>query len=100
RAAAAMAPAEPTSAWQPPVAPEIKALFATTIPNAPVVNKKRSMSSRDAFNLSFTENKTPGTQPALPAVGVAQIIPIAAFTSLVPIALLTASNKIGPDKVS
>src|SRR5699024_1465001 len=38
-AAEAMAPAEPTSAWQPPAAPEIKALLATTNPNAPAVNK-------------------------------------------------------------
>ena len=38
-AAAAIAAAEPTSAWQPPAAPEIDALFATMKPNAPEVNK-------------------------------------------------------------
>src|SRR5699024_4171084 len=38
-AAEAIAPAEPTSAWQPPEAPAINALFATTHPNAPAVNK-------------------------------------------------------------
>src|SRR5690625_1788422 len=96
-AAEAIAPAEPTSAWQPPVAPAINALLATIIPKAPDVNKKLIISSRVGFNCSFTANKTPGTQPALPAVGVAQIMPIAAFTSFVPIALLTASNKIEPD---
>ncbi len=38
-AAAAIAAAEPTSAWHPPAAPEIDALLATTNPNAPEVNK-------------------------------------------------------------
>src|SRR5699024_1203931 len=39
-----------------------------------------------------------GTTPAEPAVGVAQILPIAAFTSFVATALLTASNNVAPDK--
>src|SRR5699024_6060104 len=38
-AAEAIALADPTSAWHPPAAPEMKELFATTKPNAPAVNK-------------------------------------------------------------
>src|SRR5699024_276667 len=95
-AAEAMAPAEPTSAWHPPAAPDIIALLATTKPKAPEVNKNRTISSLVGFNCSFTAKRTPGTQPALPAVGVAQITPIAALTSFVAIVLLAASSKIGP----
>src|SRR5699024_4073106 len=79
---------------------EIEALFATTKPKAPDVNKKLIICSRVGFNLFFTANKTPGTIPAAPAVGVAQIVPIAALTSFVATALLTASNNKCPDKVS
>src|SRR5690606_16618887 len=60
-AAAAIAPAEPTSAWQPPAAPEIKALLATTRPKAPEVNKYRIICSRVGFNCSLTANNVPGT---------------------------------------
>src|SRR5699024_7161650 len=95
-APAAIAAAEPTSAWQPPAAPEIDALFATTKPNAPDVSKKFSISFREGSRRGFKPNNTPGTTPADPAVGVAQILPIAAFTSFVATALLTASNNVLP----
>src|SRR5699024_8693684 len=91
-----IAAAEPTSAWQPPAAPEIDALFATTKPNAPDVSKKFSISFREGSRRGFKPNNTPGTTPADPAVGVAQILPIAAFTSFVATALLTASNNVLP----
>ena len=71
--------AEPTSAWHPPAAPEIQALFATTIPKAPAVNKNSIISSRVGRNFSLSANSTPGTVPADPAVGVAQIIPIVVY---------------------
>ncbi|MNH35633.1 hypothetical protein D3C79_963370 [compost metagenome] len=44
----------------------------------------------------FTAKSVPGTTPAEPAVGVAHIVPIAAFTSFVATALLTASNNKSP----
>src|SRR5699024_601758 len=83
RAAAAIALALPTSAWQPPAAPEMFALFATTKPNAPEVNRNLIMSSRDTPCFSFMANNTPGTTPPHPAAVAAQTSPIAAFTSLV-----------------
>src|SRR5699024_11270491 len=92
-----LAAAEPTSAWQPPAAPDIDALFATTNPNAPEVSKKFNISLRVGSSRGFKPNRTPGTTPAEPAVGVAQIFPIAAFTSFVATALLTASNNVAPD---
>src|SRR5699024_5393707 len=82
-AAAAIAEALPTSAWQPPAAPEILALFATTKPKAPEVKRKRTFCSSVMDGSFWTMAKsTPGTTPAEPAVGVAQILPIAALTSL------------------
>lgn len=63
-AAAAIPVADPTSAWQPPAAPAMKALFAITNPNAPAVNRNSSICSRVGFSFSLTANKTPGTTPA------------------------------------
>ena len=45
----------------------------------------------------FKPNNTPGTTPAEPAVGVAQIFPIAAWTSFVANAFLTESTMVAPD---
>ncbi|CPN78810.1 Uncharacterised protein [Staphylococcus aureus] len=61
------------------------------------MNKKLIISSRDGFNFFFNANNTPGATPAEPAVGVAHILPIAAFTSFVATALLTASIIKSPD---
>ncbi len=62
------------------------------------MNRKSIICSRVGFNLFFTAKSVPGTTPADPAVGVAQMVPIAAFTSFVATALLTASSNNSPDK--
>src|SRR5690606_15040050 len=91
-AAAAIPVAEPTSAWQPPAAPEINALLAITYPMAPPTNRARTICSRLLPKRSAAANTQPGRMPQEPAVGVATIVPIAAFTSEVAVALATASR--------
>ncbi|MNN39192.1 hypothetical protein D3C81_1532220 [compost metagenome] len=98
-APAAIAEAEPTSAWHPPAAPEIKDWFAMTIPIAPEVNRKRTIISRLTPSSGANPNKHPGITPQAPAVGVATIVPIAALTSLVAIARLTAFSILLPEIV-
>ena len=80
-AAAAIADAEPISAWHPPSAPEMLALRAIITPTAPAANKPltRSLSVNPCFSLHITS--TAGSTPLAPAVGAATIRPIEAFTS-------------------
>ena len=92
-AAAAIALAEPISAWQPPSAPEQEALFATTKPKAPAVNNIFNCVSSSISNFCLSAWIQPGRTPAEPAVGVAQIKPNEAFTSLVAIAAATPFKK-------
>ncbi len=82
RAAAAMPLAVPTSAWQPPAAPEMTALLAMTRPIAPAQNSAFTTSSSLAPSCSWADSSTPGSTPQEPAVGVAQMRPMAALTSL------------------
>ena len=82
-AAAAMPEALPTSAWQPPVAPAIIALLAVTIPNALAQKRKAIIWSVVNPRFFCNANNTPGIVPEEPAVGVAQINPMAALTSFV-----------------
>ena len=58
-AAAAIALALPTSAWHPPVAPAIIALFATTIPKAAEVKRKRTVvhGSSSLYRQSRTQRR-------------------------------------------
>ena len=69
------------------------------IPIPPAVNKKRSIWSSVNFRRSLRANKIPGRVPEEPAVGVAQITPMAALTSLVAIAPSTAAIMASPDRV-
>ena len=85
-AEAAMALAEPISAWQPPAAPEMPARLAITKPTAPAVNRWRTTTSSGSPIFSWMASITPGRTPEEPAVGVAQMRPMAAFTSLVAMA--------------
>ena len=80
-AAAAIAAAEPVSAWQPCSAPLMLAFAAIMLPIAPAVS--RPLSSFSSFQpRSFAQVKsTPGNIPLAPAVGAATMRPIAAFTS-------------------
>ncbi|KRL24095.1 hypothetical protein FC37_GL000683 [Lactobacillus gallinarum DSM 10532 = JCM 2011] len=98
-AAAPMADALPTSAWQPPVAPAISALLAITRPNPPAVKRKRIICSSVKLSRFSNKNKTPGKIPEEPAVGVAQMTPIAALTSLVATAFCTAVMIVSPERV-
>ena len=98
-AAAPIADALPTSAWQTPVAPAISAFLAITRPNPPAVKRERIICSSLRSILFSNKNKTPGKVPEDPAVGVAQITPIEALTSLVATAFCTAAIIVSPDKV-
>ena len=98
-AAAPIADAEPTSAWHPPVAPAISALFPITNPIPPAVKRKRIICSSVKSSFFSSINKMPGSVPEEPAVGVAQITPIAAFTSFVATAFCTASIIKSPERV-
>ena len=89
-AAEAIAEAEPTSAWQPPSAPEIEALLAITSPNAPAVKRKSSCCDSLKPSFSIATVSTAGKQPAEPAVGVAHTKPILALDSLTAMALRAA----------
>ncbi len=71
-----------------------------TNPKAPAVKRNSICCSWVKDNRSRTAMRTPGTTPALPAVGVAQINPIFAFTSLTAIALRTADKMVSPLKKS
>ena len=93
-----MAEAEPTSAWQPPSAPEIEALFAMTSPKAPAAKRKSSCSSWLRSNFWIAAVRTAGRQPALPAVGVAQTKPIFALCSLTAMAFRAADRMVKSDK--
>ncbi|MNG33916.1 hypothetical protein D3C84_1202760 [compost metagenome] len=70
-----------------------------TIPMAPEVNRKRTIASRLTPSSGANPNKHPGITPQAPAVGVATIVPIAAFTSLVAIARQTAFSIFVPEIV-
>ena len=98
-AAAAIAEAEPTSAWQPPSAPEIEALFAMTKPNAPAVKRKSNCCDSVKPSFSIAVVRTAGRQPADPAVGVAQTKPILALDSLTAMAFLAAPKTAESAKV-
>ena len=96
--AAAIAEAVPHSAWQPPDAPAIDALFATTIPIAPAVNRDSTASSRGTPRVFSKDPNAPGRIPQEPAVGVATIFPIAAFISDTAIAIWMAFDIRSPQR--
>ncbi|SCU54868.1 Uncharacterised protein [Staphylococcus aureus] len=73
-------------------------MFATTRPNNAEVNKKSIICSSVKSCVFSNLKSAPGMVPEEPAVGVAQIIPIAALTSFVAMAPLTASIISYPDK--
>ena len=80
-AAAAMAAAEPHSAWHPPWAPAKEALFAMTIPIAEAVKRAITQSwSEHPFSTCMVISAA-GRMPQLPAVGAATIRPMEAFNS-------------------
>ena len=86
RAAAAIAEADPTSAWQPPSAPETEALRARRAPTALAHHRASTTCSSVAPTASPTARRQPGTTPADPAVGAATITPIVAERSRTAIA--------------
>ena len=98
-AAAAIPDALPTSAWHPPAAPAIMALFAITMPKPLAQNSIWTICSSVRPSLSLIANITPGKVPDEPAVGVAQMIPNEALTSLVAMALSTAISRSSPESV-
>ncbi len=85
-AEAAMAVAVPTSAWQPPSAPETEALRATIAPMAQAFQSARARRSSSASAASATARSDPGMTPAEPAVGAATMTPIEAERSRTAIA--------------
>ena len=85
-AAAAMAHAAPTSAWQPPSAPDTVAFLVMRYPTAAAQESPRARSSSVNPRSSPSAMSTPGTTPALPAVGAATMRPIEAFVSSTAIA--------------
>ena len=97
RAAAAIPDAEPHSAWHPPSAPAIEAVWAITIPNAPAVKMDITISLFGSPLSSYMETRQPGRIPQEPAVGVATILPIAALQLDTHIALPMAFVKKIPE---
>ena len=95
-AAAAMAAALPTSAWQPPSAPATHAPVWMFSPMAAAQKSASSTSASGAPRWSARASTQPGTTPAEPAVGAATITPMAADRSSTAIARATASVCTGP----
>ncbi len=85
RAPAAMAAAEPHSAWQPPEAPATEAFIAMIDPMAEATMKaswnRVSEGPNEGSRASRHAHSTPGTMPQEPAVGKATMRPPQAFTS-------------------
>ena len=80
-ALAAMALAVPTSAWQPPSAPDTVDARATSMPTAAALASPRFSCSRARPFSSCSANSTAGSTPADPAVGAATMRPMQAFVS-------------------
>ena len=89
-AAAAMAAAEPTSAWQPPSAPATLALRESSMPTAAAHQSACWMSFSPVPRASPAEMTHPGTTPEEPAVGAATMTPMVAFCSRTAMARVTA----------
>ena len=80
-----MAAAVPTSAWQPPAAPDRVACAAKHAPIAPATSSPSiSVSSFKSWSRASVR-KIPGSTPDAPAVGAATMRPIAALSSTVAI---------------
>jgi len=97
--AAAMAAADPVSAWQPPSAPDTVALRVIIIPIAPETKSASMTWSSLQSNCSAVVSKLPGRIPQDPAVGAATIRPIEALTSMTPMAAPMALDIQGPQTV-
>ena len=93
-----MAEAEPTSAWQPPSAPEREASFSITRPIPPAVKNARTRASSLAPFSAATVNRTAGSTPQAPAVGAATIRPMQALTSATERAAATSRVKAGASR--
>jgi hypothetical protein len=74
--------AEPHSAWQPPSAPDREAREAMTMPITPATPGRWPNRREETLRSSAMANKTAGSIPLEPAVGAAQILPMAALASL------------------
>ena len=98
RPPAAMAEAEPISAWQPPSAPDRVASFSMTMPIPPAVKQARSRASSLRPRASATVNSTAGSTPQAPAVGAATTRPMQAFTSATARAPAIIREKAGPSR--
>ena len=85
-AAAAIAAAEPISAWQPPSAPDTVALRVMRYPMAAAAARPRARSPSDSPRVRCSASSTPGSTPDDPAVGAATMRPIDAFVSSTAIA--------------
>ena len=90
KAAAAMAAAEPTSAWQPPSAPATLALRESSMPTAAAHQSACWTSFSPVPRASPAEMTHPGTTPEEPAVGAATMTPMVAFCSRTAMARVTA----------
>ncbi len=95
-AAAAMALAVPTSAWQPPSAPATVALRLTTKPTAAAHARASRSRAPSYFSASSKASTTPGTTPAEPAVGAATMRPMDALVSSTAIASSAARASTPP----
>src|SRR5699024_7702810 len=86
-AAAPMAEALPTSAWQPPVAPAIIAWLASIIRKGASQSRNWVGWSRSQHRRTYKKLKTLGAVPVEPELGVAHIMPGLDLTSFVANAL-------------
>ena len=80
-AAAAIAAAEPVSAWQPPSAPATDARFSITSPTAAAVNMLITTARSSQPSSSRIVSSAAGRMPQEPAVGAATMRPMAALSS-------------------
>ena len=82
KAAAAIPPAEPVSAIQPPTSAAKVAFFAIKTPINPAESKAFTISSSGKFMECAMPKTAPGNAPQEPAVGAATMMPIELLTSI------------------